>query len=216
MKKRILSLLLAFLMAFSMIPGQTFAADGAEEPTETPTEAPDAHAAVLAEVDNTCCTMYNGIHDATCENYTCPNCGTGPWHEVCPEIEEPPTETPTEPAKHPMIGKLVAATSSAGSYYEAPGENMHFVNNIYFADRMEIVAVGEKSGTTYYQLKASGCNWKADSLGDVLLYDGIWVKESYVVLLVYCEVCKDYNCGIDHSKPEDNCDKCDDPECDGT
>ena len=97
MKKRILSLLLAFLMAFSMIPGQTFAADGAEEPTETPTEAPDAHAAVLAEVDNTCCTMYNGIHDATCENYTCPNCGTGPWHEVCPEIEEPPTETPTEP-----------------------------------------------------------------------------------------------------------------------
>lgn len=216
MKKRILSLLLAFLMAFSMIPGQTFAADGAEEPTETPTEAPDAHAAVLAEVDNTCCTMYNGIHDATCENYICPNCGTGPWHDVCPEIEEPPTETPTEPAKHPMIGKLVAASPSAGSYYEAPGENMHFVNNIYFADRMEIVAVGEKSGTTYYQLKASGCNWKADSLGDVLLYDGIWVKESYVVLLVYCEVCKDYNCGIDHSKPEDNCDKCDDPECDGT
>ena len=216
MKKRILSLLLAFLMAFSMIPGQTFAADGGEEPTETPTEAPDAHAAVLAEVDNTCCTMYNGIHDATCENYICPNCGTGPWHEVCPEIEEPPTETPTEPAKHPMIGKLVAASPSAGSYYEAPNGSMLFVNNLYFADRMEIIAVDETTGTTFYQLKASGCNWNADSLGNVLLHDGIWMKASSVVLLVYCEVCKDYNCGIDHSKPEDNCDKCDDPECDGT
>ena len=228
MKKRILSFLLALLMVMSMFPASAFATDS-HDGTEPPTEAPTENPVVLAELDDACCSMYNGIHDATCENYICPNCGTGPWHEVCPETEEPPTEAPTEPAKHPMIGKLVAATSSAGNYYEAPGENMHFVNNIFFADRMEIIAVEEKSGTTYYQLKASGCNWKADSLGNVLLYDGIWMKASYVVLLVYCEVCKDYNCGIDHvwcetcekydcgtDHSKDKCDKCDNPECDGT
>ena len=98
-----------------------------------------------------------------------------------------------------MVGELVSISPSASTYYVTPGGSYSFVNNSYFADRMVIVDVAEVNGTTYYQLNAApGFSWKADSLGNMLLYDGIWVKASYTIHLVYCEVCKEYNCGKEH------------------
>lgn len=74
MKKRILSLLLAFLMAFSMIPGQTFAADGAEEPTETVSSAcPTCGQQDCGSDHINWCTVCK-IDD--CGKNHCPTCGT--------------------------------------------------------------------------------------------------------------------------------------------
>lgn len=107
------------------------------------------------------------------------------------------------PKQHPMIGEMVAISPSASYYYHAPGGSYSIVNNLYFADCMEIVAVDETTSTIYYQLNAApNFSWKADSLGNVVLYDGIWVKASDTIHLVYCKDCKEYNCGKDHSTTE--------------
>ena len=36
-----------------------------------------------------------------------------------------------------------------------------------------------------------------------MLTDGVWVKAYYVTILKYCDICKDYDCGIEHpTEPE--------------
>ena len=181
MKKRILSLVLAILMIVSILPASTNAVDVSSKPVCNCPEGYD---------------VTNG-HVATCPLFTCPRCGkAGCYDGVNCQPE-------TEPEKHPMLGELVAINFVNGKYYDTPGTYGNFIASSYFADRMEIIAVDESTGTTYYQVNAApGCSWKADNLGNVLLFDGIWVKASDTIHLVYCEDCKEYNCGIDHGTTE--------------
>ena len=173
MYKRMMALVLAVLMIVSLLPAPTFA-EG-----ESVCNCPAGHDT-------------SSGHVATCPSYVCPDCGTAPWHEVCPVSDQ-----------HPMIGEMVEISPATSVYYHTPGGTYSFVNVIYFADRMEIVAVEEVNGTTYYQLNAAaGYAWKADSQGHVELFDGIWVKAANTIHLVYCEVCQKYNCGEDHSATE--------------
>ena len=167
--------------------------------------------------------MYNGVHDATCPNYICPDCGTGPWHEECPKSEEPPTEEPTEPQKHPDLGKMVKFATTWPWAYKSPTNfnDGRQLNVDKFPKVMRVAEVFEVGTSVIYKLETGdGSSWPE-------AFDGyFYIESTKVTAAVKCSNCDEYECDIDHSateptipepsEPEDKCDKCDDPECDGT
>lgn len=275
MRKRILSLLLAFLMAFSMIPAQAFATDSTEI-TETPTETTSSacptcgeldcisghenwcdicridncgkehkqcetcgtidctkehksceicsvidctadhtnwcdickfdncgkdHGAPVAtvEVEDApgCCTFQNGVHDATCVNYTCPQCGTGPWHETCPVVDEP----------HPMEGKLVQFIKEYPTLWDRPDGTESLANKKLLPSVMRVVKVETDSkNRTLYLLETVEGTWDS-------FYEGYYYADSTqmeeIVVKEPCPVCGETDCTTEHKQ----CEICGEYDC---
>lgn len=206
MMKRILSLLLAFLMVVSILPTPTHAEDTAGGPT----------AAVTEPACPTCgksgCTS---SHENWCRICLADNCGVD--HSKKPaETQASADEAGAineDEAPHPMVGKIVmlAGTVSYPEVIENPNISVYgsMVGVSAFPERMEIESVVTIGNVDYYQLKAAaGYTWPEYpvSINEYKCYEHHWLKSSQVALAEEsepeCPVCGEPGCTAQHKQCE--------------
>lgn len=100
------------------------------------------------------------------------------------------------------LHEFAKITSSWVMAYAYPGASAQISSYADFPGRMEIVGIDTSTGTTLYQLNAAqGYSWPVNGT-EQKFSDGIWVEAGKVIILVYCDICEEYDCGIDHGATE--------------
>ncbi len=206
MMKRIMSLLLAFLMVLSIMPMSIFA-EGIDEviPPEVMPSSDEAQCSCPENYDSS-----NG-HAATCPLYTCPECGGAPWHETCPEPEE---QTPDYSGD---VGKFAVLNSALDTYtytYDNGRNLLTFIPEDFTNDAVFIITGwrwdAEKKQLWYKAEFYSGGpqgdfgEWSSDhemlqndKRGDAFIFVapcGICGKPNCTTEHVKCELCGGYDC----------------------
>ena len=160
------------------------------------------------------CPMTDGVHDATCPNYVCPDCGTAGWHETCPETEEPGESAYDFSGD---IGKLAQFVEAAGYFDVCGGKNAPDLDGDVFSFAYEDFEEGtilritnwyveEVNLGLYYQVEFhSGgvveefaADWPADAwILQNYLVDG-WAMDSLEFVTVTCPICGAEDCTKEH------------------
>lgn len=178
----------------------------ATEPEKTEISGSTSNSAAQsnAEKSSCGCPMTDGLHDATCSDYICPDCGTGSWHQTCPEFG---------------IGTRVKTVSFGFGQAYADIHNQSdakVVGSGYFPAVMMVTGVETVNVITYYQLSAAeGYSWPESGIS-AGVKDGFWLESKYLeryeeenscpvcgnadctALHFWCSVCETYDCGKDH------------------
>lgn len=215
MKKRLLSLLLTVLMLVSVFPTTGFATLDKSAPEAMMTSSDKG-------VESDCgCPMTDGIHYATCPHYTCPNCGTGPWHDLneCPaDEEELPVDYSSDIGKYAKLNTAVTAITVLDR--AIPVESTFYHED--FADgtilRITDCFFEAETGRLWYCVEFY-------TGGVVGTFAGGWPSVPWILqndsngnALVFvdcCSVCGRPDCSDDHTPMGDSCAVCGKTDCDG-
>ena len=172
-----------------------------------------------------------GTIDCTKEHKPCETCAVidctadhTNWCEICKydncgkdHNATEPTEPATEPVAaidegdeegpHPMMGKAVKLNPDAGSYwgYREPNWTTTIIGKDGYPSVMEVREVIEKDGVDYCRLAAVQGSW-----ADVTYDDTLYLEAAKLTVVTWCTECEEYDCGTDHTQPENPCGCCDD------
>ena len=165
--------------------------------------------------------------DCTKEHKPCKTCAVidctadhTNWCEICKfdncgkdHNATEPTEPATEPVApinegssketHPMVGKYVKLTNGGTPWGYVTDPNWSNVIVTAYPAFMEVSDVLERNGVTYYRLKAApNYVW---SSSNAYPNDTVYLESTKLTVVTRCS-CGQYDCGVDHSQPENPCD----------